>query len=79
MDAERVLRKLSDRARQMFEFRKRGYDWEEVAAILNTSDGAARAEYSRELKRLKMKLANKPNRKTESAGPHDDVFPTGTR
>jgi len=79
LDAERVLRKLSDRARRMFEFRKRGYDWEEVAAILNTSDGAARAEYSRELKRLKMKLANKPNRKTESAGPHDDVFPTGTR
>jgi DNA-directed RNA polymerase specialized sigma24 family protein len=54
LDAERVLRKLSDRARQMFEFRKRGYAWEEVAAIFNTSDGAARAKYSRELKRLKM-------------------------
>jgi hypothetical protein len=38
----------------MFEFRKRGYAWEEVAAIFNTSDGAARAKYSRELKRLKM-------------------------
>jgi DNA-directed RNA polymerase specialized sigma24 family protein len=79
LDAERVLRKLSDRARQMFEFRKRGYDWEEVAAILNTSDGAARAEYSRELKRLKMKLANKGCQKTESPGPQDDAFPTGTR
>ena len=67
LDAERVLRKLSDRARQMFEFRKRGYDWEEVAAILNTSDGAARAEYSRELKRLKIKLANKRTRRTQDS------------
>ena len=79
LDAERVLRKLSDRARQMFEFRKRGYDWEEVAAILNTSDGAARAEYSRELKRLKMKLANKRTRKTQAGDSQDDAFPTGRR
>ena len=79
LDAERVLRKLSDRARQMFEFRKGGYDWEEVAAILNTSDGAARAEYSRELKRLKMKLANKGCQKTESPGPQDDEFPREKR
>jgi DNA-directed RNA polymerase specialized sigma24 family protein len=78
LDAEKVLRKLSDRARQMFDFRKDGYDWEEVAAILNTSDGAARAEYSRELKRLKMRLANKRGRKAESPGPQDDASPTGT-
>jgi len=79
LDAERILRKLSDRARQMFEFRKRGYGWEEVAAILNTSDGAARAEYSRELKRLKMKLANKPTRKKQAGDSQDDAFPTGRR
>jgi DNA-directed RNA polymerase specialized sigma24 family protein len=66
LDAERVLHKLSNRARNMFKLRDAGYDWEEIAVIFDTSDGAARAEFSRELKRLKTKLANKP---TPKSGP----------
>jgi DNA-directed RNA polymerase specialized sigma24 family protein len=60
LDAERVLHKLSERARQMFRLRDAGYGWEEVAALFDTSDEAARAEFSRELKRLKGRLANNP-------------------
>jgi DNA-directed RNA polymerase specialized sigma24 family protein len=59
LDAENLLRKLSDRARRMFELRKAGYEWEEVAAIFDTSDGAARAEFSREIKRLRRELQNR--------------------
>ena len=57
LDAEKALRLLSDRVRLMFELRDAGYEWKEIAAQFNTSEGAARAEFSREMKRLRMKLA----------------------
>lgn len=74
MDAERVLHKLSERARQMFRLRDAGYGWEEVAALFNTSDEAARAEFSRELKRLKSKLANNTTPKPGSTASDGDAF-----
>lgn len=66
MDAEKVLHKLSQRARQMFRLRDAGYDWEKVAEIFDTSEDAARVEFSRELKRLKNRLGNKPAPKSGS-------------
>jgi DNA-directed RNA polymerase specialized sigma24 family protein len=62
LDAENILRELSDRARPVFELRKAGYDWVEIAAIFDTSGGAARAEFSREVKRLKRNLQNRRTR-----------------
>ena len=73
LDAERVLHKLSERARKMFRLRDAGYGWEEVAALFDTSDEAARAEFSRELKRLKNKLANNTTPKSASTASDGDA------
>jgi transcriptional regulator len=40
----------------MYELRNAGFEWKEIAEMLNTTDAAARAEFSRELKRAKHKL-----------------------
>jgi hypothetical protein len=53
LDAEKVVRQLSDRARQMYELRNAGYGWKEIADKFEISDAAARAEFSRELRRIK--------------------------
>jgi hypothetical protein len=58
LDAEKAARQLSERGRQMYELRHAGFEWREVAQKLNTTDAAARAEFSRELKRARMKIRN---------------------
>jgi hypothetical protein len=58
LDAEKAARQLSDRGRQMYELRHAGFEWREIAQILNTTDAAARAEFSRELKRARLKMKN---------------------
>lgn len=62
LDAEKVVRQLSSRARQMYELRNAGYGWKEIADKFEMSDAAARAEFSRELKRAREMLANKGSR-----------------
>jgi hypothetical protein len=59
LDAEKAARQLYARGRQMYELRHAGFEWREIAQILTTTDAAARAEYSRELKRARQKLKNK--------------------
>lgn len=59
IDAEKVVRQLSDRARQMYELRNAGYGWKEIAEQFEISDAAARAEFSRELRRLKEVFGDK--------------------
>ena len=59
LDAEKVVRQLSNRARRMYELRTEGYGWKEIAHKFEISDAAARAEFSRELKRLKGLLRDK--------------------
>jgi DNA-binding NarL/FixJ family response regulator len=61
LDAEKAARQLSDRGRQMYELRHAGFEWREIAQKLNITDAAARAEFSRELKRARLKM------KTEGA------------
>jgi hypothetical protein len=56
LDAEKAARYLCKRARKMYELRNAGFEWKEIAEMLNTTDAAARAEFSRELKRAKHKL-----------------------
>lgn len=60
LDAEKGARQLSKRGRQMYELRHAGFEWGEIAQKLKTTDAAARAEFSRELKRARLKMKNKP-------------------
>lgn len=55
IDAEKAARRLSPRGRTMLELRKVGFEWKEIAAVLKTTDCAARAEFSRELKKARLK------------------------
>lgn len=59
LDAEKAVRQLSARARIMYELRNAGFDWKEIAQMLGATDAAARAEYSRELKRVKTNMKGK--------------------
>ena len=53
IDAERAARHLSPRTRTMLDLRKVGFEWKEVAEIFRTTDAAARAEFSREVKKAR--------------------------
>jgi hypothetical protein len=66
LDAEKGARQLSERGRQMYELRHAGFDWKEIAERLNTTDAAVRAEFSRELKRARLKIKNKRQSKAGS-------------
>ena len=66
LDAEKATRQLSERGRKMYELRHAGFEWKEIAAILNTTDAAVRAEFSRELKRARSKLNKKYQSRAES-------------
>lgn len=59
LDAEKIIRQLSERSRRMYELRRQGFDWRETARIFNTTPAAARAEYSRDLRRAKAKTGSK--------------------
>jgi hypothetical protein len=59
LDAEKAARQLCQRARKMYQLRNAGFEWKEIAEMLNTTDAAARAEFSRELKRARQKVSKK--------------------
>jgi DNA-directed RNA polymerase specialized sigma24 family protein len=65
LDAEKASRHLSARGRQMYELRHAGFEWREIAQKLSITDAAARAEFSRELKRAKLKLRKKHQPRAE--------------
>jgi DNA-directed RNA polymerase specialized sigma24 family protein len=56
LDAENVARLFSERGRTMLELRSVGFEWKEIGEIFKMTDTAARAEFSRELKRAKQKM-----------------------
>lgn len=56
LDAERAASHFSARARRMHDFREAGYEWKEIAPMFGTTEAAARAEYSREVKKARQKL-----------------------
>jgi transcriptional regulator len=43
----------------MYELRRAGFEWREIAQTLKTTDAAARAEFSRDLKRARLRMKNK--------------------
>lgn len=59
LDAKRGASHLGERGRQMYEWRKCGFEWKEIAQMLGTSDSAARAEFSRELRKARLKVHNR--------------------
>jgi hypothetical protein len=71
LDAKKAASQLSQRGRKMYELRKAGFGWKEVAHMLNTTAGAARAEYSRELKRARLKLRNQQKSRVSRTRPCD--------
>jgi DNA-directed RNA polymerase specialized sigma24 family protein len=73
LDAEKAARQLSARGRQMYKLRHAGFEWKEIAATLNTTDAAARAEFSRELKRARLKLRKKCPTKTDPRDSSDSI------
>lgn len=56
LDAEKAISEFSEKAREMYELRRAGFDWNEVAAHLSISSDAARAKFSRELRRVRLKF-----------------------
>jgi hypothetical protein len=55
----------------MYGLRHAGFEWREIAEKLNITDAAARAEFSRELKRARLKMKNEAaikSRLTRSEG-----------
>jgi DNA-directed RNA polymerase specialized sigma24 family protein len=66
LDAEKAARQLSARGRQMYELRQAGFEWREIAQRLSITDAAARTEFSRELKRARLKVTKKCPTKTDS-------------
>lgn len=61
IDAEKAARRLSPRGRTMLELRKVGFEWKEIAAVLKTTDCAARAEFSRELRKAREGGSRRPS------------------
>jgi hypothetical protein len=73
LDAEKAAQQLNERGRQMYDLRQAGFEWKEIAAILNTTGAAARAEFSRELKRAKLKVKNKCLSRVDSRDQKDST------
>lgn len=57
LDVERLTRNLNDKSRTMLDLRRSGFDWKEIADVLQMTDIAARAAFWREVKRAKLRAA----------------------
>lgn len=51
IDQAKILEQLSAKARLIWKFRNQGYDWQEVAARIGVSSGAARTLFWRDLRK----------------------------
>jgi DNA-directed RNA polymerase specialized sigma24 family protein len=68
LDAEKAARRLSPRARTMLDLRRVGFEWKEIAEFFKTTDCAARAEFSREVKKAKARNSDVTNGNDRSTG-----------
>jgi len=59
LDAEKAAKQLSRRVQDLYEFRRAGYEWNEIAQIFATTPAAARAEFSRDIKRVRAEIEKK--------------------
>ncbi len=56
IDFERMIGLLSERARTVLALRVAGYDWQEIAAFFETTPGAIKKSFLRELRELQRKV-----------------------
>ena len=59
IDLERLVRRLSPRSRTVLILRYAGYDWKEIAALLQITVPAAKNNFRRELRETQTHLAKK--------------------
>ena len=55
LDLEKLSRNLSHKTRSMLGLRLRGFDWKEIAGVLQMTDTAARTAFWREVRRAQIK------------------------
>jgi len=59
LELERLSRNVSDQTRAMVGLRLRGFDWKEIAGVLQITDTAARTAFWREVRRARLKGSGK--------------------
>ena len=69
LDLERLTRNLNDKSRTMLDLRRSGFDWKEIADVLQMTDIAARAAFWREVKRAKSKASGGGRQKNRQTTP----------
>jgi hypothetical protein len=81
LDLERLTSNLNDKSRTMLDLRRSGFDWKEIADVLQMTDVAARAAFWREVKRAKSKAAGTGHQKNRqiTAGREEEVESTRVR
>jgi len=66
LELERLSRNVSDQTRAMVGLRLRGFDWKEIAGVLQITDTAARTAFWREVRRARLKgLGKDPKQRRE--------------
>ncbi len=55
LDLEKLSHDLSHKTRAMLSLRTRGFDWKEIAEVLQMTDIAARTAFWREVRRARLK------------------------
>ena len=63
LDAEKAGLQLSNKTRTMLELRIAGFGWKEIARMLDMTDSAAQAEFSRAIRKVRLKNNRPEDRK----------------
>ena len=68
LELEKLSRNVSNQTRAMVGLRLRGFDWKEIAGVLQITDTAARTAFWREVRRARLRGSGKePKQRRESA------------
>ena len=62
LELEKLSRNVSDQTRAMVGLRLRGFDWKEIAGVLQITDTAARTAFWREVRRARLKGLGKDSK-----------------
>src|SRR5208282_1820353 len=81
LDLEKLTRSLNDKSRTMLDLRRSGFDWKEIADVLQMTDIAARAAFWREVKRAKSKASGtvRQKKRQTTGGRDEEVESTQVR
>jgi hypothetical protein len=62
LDRDRIVRLLSDKSRTILALRNAGYEWSEIAKLLNGSATKIKGDFWREVQQLRRRLASRQKR-----------------